>query len=81
MDCFVNEPVTAPHRFGKLENVILAPHAICWTDELFRGNGRAACRSILAVARGEVPRDVVNRAALERPGLQAKLARYREGER
>jgi len=40
LDCFENEPVTQPHRFGELENVILAPHAIAWTAELFRDIGR-----------------------------------------
>ena len=59
-----------------LDNVILAPHAICWTDELFRGNGQAACRSILDVAAGRMPTDVVNREVLDRPTLRTKLARY-----
>ena len=61
---------------GTLDNVILSPHAICWTDECFRGNGQAACQSIVDVASGRLPRDIVNREALERPGVQAKLARF-----
>src|SRR5213075_2395628 len=36
LDCFATEPVTAPHRFADLENVLLAPHSIAWTNELFR---------------------------------------------
>src|SRR3712207_1757661 len=36
LDCFVGEPVTWPHRFGELDNVILAPHSIAHTHELFR---------------------------------------------
>ena len=60
----------------KLDNVILSPHAICWTDELFRGNGQAACQSILDVAAGRVPQDVVNRDVLAQAGLQQKLARF-----
>ena len=41
LDCFADEPVTQPHRFGELENVLLAPHSIAWTNELFRDIGRA----------------------------------------
>ena len=36
-----------PHRFGELENVLLAPHSIAWTDELFRDIGRAACQGMV----------------------------------
>ena len=52
IDCFASEPVTEPHRFGELANVILAPHSIAWTAELFRDIGRTACQNPLA-ARGD----------------------------
>jgi hypothetical protein len=32
---------------------------------------------VLAVAQGTAPKHVVNREVLERPGCQAKLARWR----
>jgi D-3-phosphoglycerate dehydrogenase len=73
LDVFEQEPVDPRDPLLALDNVIVAPHAICWTDELFHGNGRAACRSILDVAAGRIPQHVVNRAVLEQPGLQAKL--------
>jgi D-3-phosphoglycerate dehydrogenase len=73
LDVFEKEPVDPRDPLLALDNVIVAPHAICWTDELFHGNGRAACRSILDVAAGRIPQHVVNRAVLEQPGLQAKL--------
>jgi D-3-phosphoglycerate dehydrogenase len=76
LDVFEKEPIDAEDPILKLDNVIVAPHAICWTDELFRGNGRAACRSILEVAAGRVPQDVVNREVLAREGLRRKLAQY-----
>lgn len=76
LDVFEKEPVDHDDPLLKLDNVILAPHAICWTDELFRGNGHAACRSILDVATGRVPQDVVNRDVLTKPQLQEKLARF-----
>ena len=42
LDCFENESVITPHRLGELDNVILSPHSIAWTDELFRDIGRTA---------------------------------------
>ena len=54
----------------KLDNVILAPHAICWTDECFSLNGRSAVASLLAVAAGRAPPHVVNRDALSHPRLR-----------
>lgn len=74
---FEQEPIAPDDPLLTLENVILAPHAICWTDELFLGNGRAACQSILAVAAGQIPTHIVNRPVLEVPVLQEKLAKYR----
>lgn len=77
LDVFETEPIASDDPLLKLDNVIVAPHAICWTDEMFRGIGRSACQSILDVAEGRVPKDIVNRNVLERASLQSKLARYR----
>ena len=77
LDCFAEEPVVAPHRFGRLDNVLLAPHCIAWTHELFRDIGRAACRGMLDLAVGARPRGVVNPEVFERPGFLAKWARLR----
>jgi phosphoglycerate dehydrogenase-like enzyme len=77
LDCFAEEPVVRPHRFGELDNVLLAPHSIAWTVELFRDIGRAACQGMVDLARGRVPRGVVNRDVLDRPGFIAKWNRLR----
>ena len=73
IDCFENEPLTAPPSFAALDNVLLAPHCIAWTDELFRDIGRAVCRGMLDLAEGRVPKGVVNREVLERPGFQGEV--------
>lgn len=77
IDCFVGEPLTAPHRFGEFDNVLLAPHAIAWTAEMFRDMGRTACQAMVDLALGRRPKGVVNAEVLERPGFQEKWARLR----
>jgi len=75
IDCFENEPLAAPPSFADLDNVLLAPHCIAWTDELFRDIGRTVCRGMLDLAEGRVPKGVVNPEVLDRPGFQAKWKR------
>jgi len=76
LDCFEKEPVTEPHRFGKLDNVLLAPHCIAWTGELFRDIGSAVCQGMVDVSEGKKPRGLLNPEVFDRPGFQAKLKRY-----
>jgi D-3-phosphoglycerate dehydrogenase len=70
LDVFEQEPVDPADPLLKLDNVVLSPHALCWTDECFLGNGRSACQSIVDVAQGRVPRHVVNPDALNHHQLQ-----------
>jgi phosphoglycerate dehydrogenase-like enzyme len=74
LDVFEQEPIDPRDPLLSLDNVILAPHAICWTDECFLGNGRSACQSIVDFASGRVPKHVVNREVLNHPALRGKLA-------
>ncbi len=78
LDCFADEPVNTPHRFGALENVILAPHCIAWTDELFRDIGRTASQSLLDLSLGRRPHGVVNPEVLDNPAFQEKWNRIRK---
>jgi len=75
LDVFEEEPVDPADPILQLDNVILTPHAICWTDECFHGNGLSACRSIIDVAAGRAPSHVVNREVLDAPAFRQKLAR------
>jgi phosphoglycerate dehydrogenase-like enzyme len=77
LDVFEQEPLPAGSPLRELDNVILAPHALAWTEEIVRDNGREACANIVAIARGEIPSTIVNRDVVSHPGFQAKLERYR----
>src|SRR5438128_531639 len=74
LDCFASEPVTGPDRFAGLENVLLAPHSISWTNEMFRDIGRTACQSMLDLSMGRRPKGVLNPELLSRPAFLEKWA-------
>ena len=77
LDVFEQEPMDKNHPILTLDNVIVAPHGICWTDECFLRMGRSAFKSILEVAAGRIPQGVVvNRDVVNHPRLGEKLRRY-----
>ncbi|HET7056124.1 MAG TPA: NAD(P)-dependent oxidoreductase, partial [Thermomicrobiales bacterium] len=78
MDVFAQEPVDPNEPILQLDNVVVTPHALCWTDECERMMGENVLGSIQDVAAGRVPTNVVNRDAAETPTMQEKLRRYRE---
>jgi phosphoglycerate dehydrogenase-like enzyme len=75
LDCFAEEPVTKPHRFGEFENVLLAPHSIAWTRELFRDIGRSVCQGMVDLSLRRKPAGVLNPEVFGRPGFQEKWER------
>ena len=77
LDVFETEPISASDPLLELDNVIVTPHSLCWTDECFRLMGESAVQSVLDVLQGNAPEHVVNRAVLEKPAMQSKLAANR----
>jgi len=69
LDVFEREPIDPDDPLLELDTVILAPHGIGLTDELYRFSGHSAARAVVAVAEGRVPDYIVNREALEHPRL------------
>ena len=76
LDVLEQEPPDADDPILKLDNVILAPHALCWTDQCFAGNGAADVKAVLEVQHGREPRGVVNRDVLDERGWKKRLADF-----
>src|SRR5262245_16068648 len=77
LDVLEKEPPDADDPILKLDNVIFAPHALCWTDQCFAGIGASDVRAVLEVAQGREPAGVVNKEVLTSPIWRKKLGGYR----
>src|SRR5690606_10883758 len=75
LDVFEQEPLPADHPLTTLDNVILSPHGMAWTDDLYRGNSERVCLNILSVLQGRVPEAqyIVNPSVVEQTAFQARL--------
>jgi phosphoglycerate dehydrogenase-like enzyme len=78
LDVFEQEPTDPGDPLFKLDNVIVTPHALCWTDQCFAGNGAADVRVVIDVQHGRIPRGVVNGQVLDSARFRAKLETYRK---
>lgn len=77
LDVLEQEPPDANDPILKLDNVIFAPHALCWTDQCFAGNGAADVKAVLDVQHGREPRLVVNKAVLATELWKKRMAEFR----
>ena len=77
LDVLEQEPPDPADPILALDNVILAPHALCWTDQCFAGNGAADAKAVLEVQHGREPRVVVNKSVLATEGWKRRMADYR----
>jgi phosphoglycerate dehydrogenase-like enzyme len=58
-----------------MDNVIVTPHALCWTDECFHNMATTGLTSIVDALAGRAPEFVVNREVLSHPRVAAWLRR------
>ncbi len=77
LDVFEVEPLPEGEQLRQLDNVILSPHGLAWTEEIARDNSLEACDNILALYRGEIPHGAVNREVLDSAKFQSKLESFR----
>jgi len=77
LDVLDQEPPDPTDPILTLDNVIFSPHALCWTDQCFAGNGAADVKAVLDVQHGREPRLVVNRAVLDGERWRRRLTDYR----
>ena len=60
LDVFEEEPTPASNPLLTMDNVVLTPHGVCFTDECMRGLAESAFRAVLEVAAGRRPAYIVN---------------------
>ena len=76
LDVLVPEPTPIDEPLNELDNVIMAPHALGWTDEIWATMAEVNEAAIRAIMAGQTPANAVNPEVFERASFQAKLARY-----
>jgi D-3-phosphoglycerate dehydrogenase len=64
IDVFEQEPTPVDNPLLELDNVLVAPHAVCHTDECMRLLGESAFASCVELAQGRRPKHIVNPKAL-----------------
>jgi len=60
IDVFEQEPVDPANPLLRLDNVIVTPHALCWTDECFHDIASSGLQSIVDVSLGRRPAHLVD---------------------
>ena len=70
-DVFEQEPVAPDNPLLTMDNVIVTPHSLCWTDECFHNMASIGLKSIVDGLHGVVPECVVDREALAHPRVRS----------
>jgi phosphoglycerate dehydrogenase-like enzyme len=78
LDVFATEPLPPDDPLLRLDNVLLTPHWLASTSDVWAATGRAMAEGMILAAHGRVPEHVVNPEVLDRPGFWAKFTRFAE---
>jgi D-3-phosphoglycerate dehydrogenase len=60
LDVFEQEPVDPANPLLGMDNVIVTPHALCWTDECFHEIASSGLQSVVDFSLGRRPAHLVN---------------------
>ena len=78
LDVLEQEPPDPGDPILALDNVILTPHALCWTDQCFAHMGALDIQAVLEYRDGHAPSGtIVNRSVLESRIWQDRIAALR----
>ncbi|MSQ66419.1 MAG: hypothetical protein EXR37_08925 [Limnohabitans sp.] len=59
LDVFEQEPVSNDNPLLSMDNVLLTPHSLCWTDECFDHIAREGLGCLVEFANGRLPLSIV----------------------
>ena len=79
LDVFDPEPPLPDDPILHLDNVIVTPHALCWTDQCFAGIGASDVQQVLMFKKGKVPSHLVNREVAETKRFIERLTENADG--
>lgn len=77
LDVFEQEPVDPSNPLLAMDNVIVTPHSLCWTDECFANMATIGLTSIADVSAGRLPQYIVDRDVLAHPRVRDRLVSAR----
>jgi phosphoglycerate dehydrogenase-like enzyme len=80
LDVFEVEPLPLTDPLLSLENVLVTPHWLASTRDIWGATGRAMAEGMLRAARGEPPGDILNSEVFEQAAFRRKLARFCENQ-
>ena len=60
LDVFEQEPVDPANPLLGMDNVIVTPHALCWTDECFHAIATSGLQGVVDFSLGRRPAHIVN---------------------
>ena len=72
-DVFEQEPVDPANPLLSMDQVIVTPHSLCWTDECFHNMASTGLKSIVDALNGRRPEFIVNREVLGDARVKAWL--------
>ncbi|MBA7585685.1 Glyoxylate/hydroxypyruvate reductase B [subsurface metagenome] len=78
IDVFEQEPTPPDNPLLKMDNAIVTPHALGWTDEMLITMWEQILSQISQIIRGEVPEGLVNREVWHKSIFQSKMKKFQE---